>query len=43
MEHLESSPQNESKFADSLAIYENPVMKNNQIVRKLSHLNNIFK
>jgi len=24
-------------------VYENPILKNNEIVKKLSHLNNIFK
>lgn len=32
-----------SIFGDSLAVYENPLLKNQEIVKKLSHVSNIFK
>lgn len=34
---------NESLSGDSLAIYENPINRNNEIVKKLGFMNNIFK
>ena len=38
-----NSEFNQSLSGDSLAIYENPITRNNQIVRKLGLMNNIFK
>ena len=37
------SSVNSSYYGDSLAIYENPITRNNEIVKKLGFMNNIFK